>query len=508
MLVLPASLPDLPTVVLYWTIIGLLLRTLFIYFRDARNRKVHGCEPIAKRHQLPLWGLDVALSQFLALRGHYFIPWLAKMHINMPKTFSFTFLGTRQIYTIEPENLKALTAINWKDFGISPIRRNSKASMPFADKGVNTVDGEDWVFSRFLIKPFFDRKVYTSTDRIAPFVDHFLHLLPDDGKAFDIQPHLQRWFLDVTTKFIFGEAMDAMSHPERANITWAMLDILRGGRLRIQIWRCMWLLRWGWWYDAITIVHDFMNGHIRQAYSEVQEREAHINASLEVGPERQDLLWYMASNCRDEEELRSQLCLLFVPNNDTTSIFISNCVWHLARNLDAWDKCREEIAAHGDAPLTFGALRGLKYINGVLNETHRLNPNNVIQVRQCLNDTILPVGGGQDGKSPIYVRKGDIVQVTKTVLHRDKDFWGSDADEFRPERWMDDGLRPFWNFVPFGGGPRRCPAQWMVTTEASYMLARLAQVYRRIEPRDPAPYTAVMRIGPSNKTGVQVALYK
>ncbi|KAJ5669808.1 cytochrome P450 [Penicillium macrosclerotiorum] len=62
--------------------------------------------------------------------------------------------------------------------------------------------------------------------------------------------------------------------------------------------------------------------------------------------------------------------------------------------------------------------------------------------------------------------------------------------------------------MTFKGGPRRCPAQWMVTTEASYMLARFAQVYRRIEPRDPAPYTAVMRIGPSNKTGVQIALYK
>lgn len=163
--------------------------------------------------------------------------------------------------------------------------------------------------------------------------------------------------------------MDAMSHPERANITWAMLDVLRGGRLRIQLWRCMWLLRWGWWMDAVTIVHDFMNKHIHRAYREIEEREARINAGLEVGPERQDLLWYMASNCRDEEELRSQLCLLFVPNNDTTSIFISNCLWHLARHPEAWEKCRQEIAAHGDAPLTFEALRGFKYINGVLNES-------------------------------------------------------------------------------------------------------------------------------------------
>lgn len=193
MLVL-STLPGLTAVVLYGSIIVLLLRALYTSIREARNRKIYGCEPIPKRRQWdPLWGFDMAFSQFRALRGHYFIPWLAKMHTNMPKTFSINFLGVRQIYTVEPENLKALTAINWKDFGISPIRRNSKASMPFADKGVNTVDGDDWVFSRFLIKPFFYREVYTSTDRIAPFVDHFLRLLPEDGKAFNVQPHLQRW---------------------------------------------------------------------------------------------------------------------------------------------------------------------------------------------------------------------------------------------------------------------------------------------------------------------------
>jgi cytochrome P450 monooxygenase len=137
---------------------------------------------------------------------------------------------------------------------------------------------------------------------------------------------------------------------------------------------------------------------------------------------------------------------------------------------------------------------------------HRIIPNNVTQVRACIQDTVLPVGGGPNGKWPIKVRKGDIVSVTKTVMYRDPDYWGSDVDDFRPERF--EGLRGTWNFLPFGGGPRRCPAQMMVQTEAAYMLVRLARIYSRIEPRDSAPYTGVMRIGPSNKTGVQVALYK
>lgn len=65
-----------------------------------------------------------------------------------------------------------------------------------------------------------------------------------------------------------------------------------------------------------------------------------------------------------------------------------------------------------------------------------------------------------------------------------------------------------WTFVPFGGGPRRCPAQMLVTTEAAYVLARMMRVYKKIEARDDNPYVGVMRIGTSSKHGVKVALYR
>ncbi|KAK9418938.1 putative Cytochrome P450, partial [Seiridium unicorne] len=77
------------------------------------------------------------------------------MHRGLPKTFIVNFVGTRFIWTIESENMKSMSAINWRDFAVGPMRRNNKATHPFADKGVNTVDGEEWEFSRSLIKPFF-----------------------------------------------------------------------------------------------------------------------------------------------------------------------------------------------------------------------------------------------------------------------------------------------------------------------------------------------------------------
>ncbi|KAI1639213.1 putative monooxygenase [Biscogniauxia mediterranea] len=474
---------------------------------EAHKRGQRKCGKIPSIRQWdPVFGLDLVWSQYQALKHQTFIPWLRAMHEGRPKTFKVKFLGKRQIFTSDPENLKHMTAIVWKDFGISPLRRYKNIGHPFADKGVNTTDGEDWAFSRFLIKPFFYREVYTDIERVRHYTDEMLTLVPPDGETFNIQPLIQRWFLDATTHFIFGAPMGALPHPERAKVTWAMLDVLRGARLRLQLWRIQALLNWNWWFDAVKVVHEFVDVHIDKAYADLEARRKAIESGQDAGPERTDLLWYMASNCPDREELRSQVSLLFVPNNDTTSIFTSNVIWNLARHPECWAKVRAEVLAHGDKPITFEALRQMKYVQAVLNETHRLYSNNITQVRVCLSDTTLPRGGGPGGDQPIFVRKGDMVQVAKPVLQRDPEYWGDDAEAFRPERFEEKAH--FWEFVPFSGGPRRCPAQMMVMTESAYMVVRLAQIYARVEARDENPYHSVIRIGPSNRTGVLIALHK
>jgi len=55
--------------------------------------------------------------------------------------------------------------------------------------------------------------------------------------------------------------------------------------------------------------------------------------------------------------------------------------------------------------------------------------------RIAIADTVIPVGGGPDGKSPIFVKKGQLVNYQVYVMHRRKDIYGEDANEFKPERW-------------------------------------------------------------------------
>lgn len=101
-------------------------------------------------------------------------------------------------------------------------------------------------------------------------------------------------------------------------------------------------------------------------------------------------------------------------------------------------------------------------------------------MRNAAVDTVLPLGGGVDGLEPLFVGKGCSVGYSVYGLHRRHDIWGEDANDFRPERWIDLKTRR-WEFLPyvtrlmtliqlrldeltfivlrFNGGPRACLAR-------------------------------------------------
>jgi cytochrome P450 len=125
-------------------------------------------------------------------------------------------------------------------------------------------------------------------------------------------------------------------------------------------------------------------------------------------------------------------------------------------------------------------------------------------------DTALPRGGGQFGDAPVFVPKGTIVMYSVYAMHRRKDIFGPDADEFRPERWEHNNpggaLKPGWGFLPFNGGPRVCIGQQYALTEAGYTIVRMMQTFKEIENRDPAPWTEHISVTLSSQNGAKVRL--
>lgn len=117
---------------------------------------------------------------------------------------------------------------------------------------------------------------------------------------------------------------------------------------------------------------------------------------------------------------------------------------------------------------------------------------------------MLPRGGGPDGQAPLFVAKGTAVTYTPYAMHRRKDIYGPDAEEYKPERW--ETLRPGWEYLPFNGGPRICLGQQYALTEASYVTVRMVQEFQTMESRDPEGWKENLTLTLCSLNGVKVSL--
>jgi cytochrome P450 len=66
------------------------------------------------------------------------------------------------------------------------------------------------------------------------------------------------------------------------------------------------------------------------------------------------------------------------------------------------------------------------------------------------------------------------------MTHRDKRWFGEDADKFRPERWDNDLAKrlPLCAYYPFVDGPRSCIGMHFAMNEAVLVLATVASRYQ------------------------------
>ena len=136
-------------------------------------------------------------------------------------------------------------------------------------------------------------------------------------------------------------------------------------------------------------------------------------------------------------------------------------IFHLlVRHPEIYRKLRlvvlAEFGSYENAfEMTSPKLQGCQYLQKCLNETLRLYPPIPVNYRCATRDTTLPRGGGPDGTTKIFVRKNQQVDYSVYVLHRRKDIWGEDAEEFNPERWSRRRLNGL-EYLPFNRGPRTC----------------------------------------------------
>lgn len=206
--------------------------------------------------------------------------------------------------------------------------------------------------------------------------------------------------------------------------------------------------------DKCRQCHRYIDKFVRQALNRHKGRDS----VQPLKKERYIFADKLASETSDPIELRNQLLSILVAGRDTTASFMSFLFLMLAQHPGVYNKLRTTILEEfgtfqSPKNMSFAALKACAYLQWCMNETLRLHPPVPWNSRRSTRDTSLPSGGGDDGLSPIFVPKGTETVYIVWLMQRQPEFWGPDAEEFRPERWRDHKHGGF-EYLPFNGGPR------------------------------------------------------
>lgn len=266
------------------------------------------------------------------------------------------------------------------------------------------------------------------------------------------------------------------------------------------------LMKFNKFHRSIRLVHKYADEYVNKALERTTGHDPSDGTGFSHQPDRYVFLDELIRVTTDPTKIREELLNILLAGRDTTASLLT-IAWHaISKREDVMKQLRAEVDLLGGRLPDYEALKNMTYLQYTLKEVQRLWPVVPMNSRMADKDTVLPFGGGIDGRSPAYVPRGRTVSYSVYAMHRDKSVYGEDADEFRPERW--EQVRPGWHYLPFHGGPRVCPGQNFALLEASYTIARMLQTFGRIESRDQLPIVEKLDVTFRSRNGAKVALFK
>ncbi|KAJ4423678.1 hypothetical protein N0V82_001701 [Gnomoniopsis sp. IMI 355080] len=493
-------------------LVGIILKK----WRFEAFARAHTCLPVphaANPFPMP-WSLNRKYEVYKAsVRGDLFEGHFSRVYRHYGKTHAIVSPFTHSqkgINTIEPANIQTVLATRFDDYKRPEFR--SLAAQPMLLPGLFTTDGPVWAHWRGMVRPQFTRRRFDAN--LADSERHMQLVFTALGKPgpegwtedVDLLDHLYRLTMDTATQFLFGRSAETQTAalvragrlPASAKRPSALdgFDerfITAGGYVghRIKLSNMYWMYDGLAFRQACKDLYRMVDAYVTEVRKDGKVKtDANIDTDTKVKKVPTNVLEEMESQGASQRDMVEQVMHLLVAGMDTSAAALGWVMAMLAARPETYARLRKEVLTifgHEEETravdhFTLETLKSCSYLQWCLNETLRLFPAGPINVREAVRDTVLPVGGGPDGKGPVAVAKGARVQLGTYLAHRRKDLWGPDADDFRPERW--EGRRRGWEFTPFSGGPQICVGQGYSMAQLSLAVARLAMRYDRIEPSE------------------------
>jgi cytochrome P450 len=364
----------------------------------------------------------------------------------------------RSLFTAKPEQAPSLT-------GESPLR-------PILGTGsVLTAVGSRHMRQRkLLLPPFHGEAIERYTAMIAAAAEREIDSWPLD-RPFALAPRMQAITLDVIMAGIFGiEGRPQRGTPEhRMRTTIRRLVNASTSRLA-QLGELLNMAS----EEAIGPMKVAIDLLDRPTYAVIEARRRDERLT-----ERRDILSLLLRAETEEgermndKEVRDELLTLVLAGHETTANSLSWAWERLVRNPEAHEALREAVRRGENAE---------ERVEATIVETMRSRPVVPFIGRRVT----VPWQLGEYG-----VSADTPVGMSILLVHHREDLYPSPF-EFRPERWLGGRKPGTYEWIPFGGGIRRCLGAALAMAEMRVVLEAMA---RRLdhEAAEPEPERALHR---------------
>ncbi|KAJ6526476.1 cytochrome P450 [Mycena vulgaris] len=207
------------------------------------------------------------------------------------------------------------------------------------------------------------------------------------------------------------------------------------------------------------------------------KREAVKSGELEIQYDSKDIMSLLLKGnlnadegtYLNDDELVAQTGMIISAATDTTSPALDGCFHLLSLYFDIQERLRAEILKSSER-MDYEELGSLPYLDAFIHEVLRLYPPIApVMFRETVQETVLPLSTpiiGIDGSEfrSIPIPKGTSLYVAIAAVNHNKQIWGADALEFKPERWHNGEAGAttermcgiYGNMMTFFGGGRSC----------------------------------------------------
>ena len=181
----------------------------------------------------------------------------------------------------------------------------------------------------------------------------------------------------------------------------------------------------------------------------------------------------------DDTNIIAQCITFLIAGHETTSGLLSFAIYALLKNPDvlvrAYDEVDRVLGTDLSVLPTYAQIHQVTYVDQILEETLRLWPTAPAFTRHPYESTVI---GGK-----YRLEKETSATILTAMLHRDKQVWGENPEEFDPDRFSPENRAriPPNAYKPFGTGQRACIGRQFAMQEAILVLSMLLQRFEFVD---------------------------